>query len=46
MHSNQSVARSIKETLVFETADPKGFFANWEKLGKGASGIVYKVSTI
>jgi len=46
MHSIASVARNIQQQLVFEEADPKGHFANWMKLGAGASGTVYKANPV
>jgi len=42
LHSKMSVARNIKQQLVFLEQDPKGHFAGWLKVGAGASGSVYK----
>ena len=46
MHSAMSVARNIQQQLVFENADPKGYFGGWGKLGAGASGTVYRCNPV
>jgi serine/threonine protein kinase len=41
-----SVARNIKQQLVFLDEDPKGHFGGWTKLGAGASGTVFKCTLL